>query len=379
MNQHPKSNQQSHKQIEILLTILLLVLCVLLVALIIVTIGQGNSEKDPSGTATTPTQSNSGTQQTTPDDPVIDPSMLEPVFANGVLPTVLPMTTEATVELSDTLTSPYGVIIDVANNKVLAGKGADTLMKPASMTKVMTLIVACEKLTKYDLTQRMVLTEYYNEYDYNGLDLGLINGDKYLGDSFYIEDLLYGIGVSSSADCVLMIAEKTYGSLDQFVVQMNQKVLALGLTKTRFVDAAGDDLDGNVTTAKEMAVIMTYAMQNPLICKILSEDSHIFKGYYIKDGVEASYTRYFQSHLLCKEINSRIKRYEDTYGTAFKLDTTTGLMGKTGYLNNPDRSYLVCAAKGRMSGSSYVVVVGENDSFAKTMKDIKYLFDTYAT
>ena len=126
-----------------------------------------------------------------------------------------------------------------------------------------------------------------------------------------------------------------------------------------------------------MAVILTYAMQCRLIRDILSEDAHYFKGYYIKDGVDTPYNRSFQSHLFGDQSSSRIKRYEEKYGK-FALNTTTGLMGKTGYLDSPDRSYLVCAATGKTTGNTYVVVVGENSGFADTMKDVKTLFDSYA-
>ena len=375
MNQQ-KQPSKSQGENESLLAILLLVLCAMLIALAI-----GTLVNNCNGDDSTPEQTTITTPAPNPDgegDPPIDPSLLVPVFSGGVLPTVLPLENAETAALSGELNSASGVIVNATTNTVLAGKNADTPISPASMTKVMTLIVACEKLTKYDLTQKLTLTEYYNSYDYNGLDVGLL-GDNYIGDSFLIEDLLYGIGVSSSADCVLMIAEKTYGSLGAFVEKMNQKAVSLGLVQTHFVDAAGDDLAGNTTTAKEMAVIMAYAMQNPLISKILSTSVHTFYGYYLKDGVEASYRRYFNSHLFESDAtSSRMLRYKKEYGVSFSLKTTVGLLGKTGYLDNPDRSYLVCAATGSTTGNKYVVVVGENPGFAKTMSDIKYLFDTYA-
>ena len=326
---------------------------------------------------------------TTPsnDGPVVDPPIVSnPLFSGGKIP-AYPSSGSATVSLNSELYSEYAVIVDAQTGEIVAGKNVDTPFSPASMTKVMTLIVACEKLTDTDLTKRLKLTPYYNDYEYNNLGVGLVSGQEFVNDEFYIKDLLFGIGVSSAADCTLMIAEYTYGSMDAFVAAMNQKALALGLKNTKFVDAAGDHLEdapeNNITTANDMAVIMAYAMQIPMVREILSEDCYAFHGYYEKNGAEASYTRYFNSHLFeSDDTSSRMVLYKQATGSKFVLNTVKNLMGKTGYLKNDDnsnkRSYLVCGAEGKTTGKQYVVVVGESSVIPNTMKDIKYLFDTYA-
>jgi D-alanyl-D-alanine carboxypeptidase (penicillin-binding protein 5/6) len=147
----------------------------------------------------------------------------------------------ATVDLY----SDYGIIIDATNGKILASASSDTPFSPASMAKVMTLIVACEKLTEADLAKQIDYTEYYDTYDYNGLSVAFstlpMNTASLPGGTssplrIVIKDILYGIGVLSAGDCCLMIAEYTYGSLDAFVEAMNQKALDLGLTQTKFVE-----------------------------------------------------------------------------------------------------------------------------------------------
>ena len=176
MNQQPIKKQTQHNKSESIFTMLLLILCAFLLVFACVTVTQSCTEAEPQETGTGSTVTTTNPPE--PDDPEIDPDLLDPVFANGVVPTVLPVSNVETVELTGELTSAYAVIIGTKNNTVLAGKGADTPMAPASMTKVMTLIVACEKLTQYDLTQRLTLNEYYNSYDYNGLDVSLIDGTK---------------------------------------------------------------------------------------------------------------------------------------------------------------------------------------------------------
>ena len=327
------------------------------------------------------------------DDPQDDGSnpnnpTSRPIFSNGVVP-IMPTADENT-DTVDHLYSDYGIIIDATNGKILASASSDTPFSPASMAKVMTLIVACEKLTEADLAKQIDYTEYYDTYDYNGLSVAFstlpMNTASLPGGTssplrIVIKDILYGIGVLSAGDCCLMIAEYTYGSLDAFVEAMNQKVAALGLTQTKFVDAAGDDLPGNVTTAKEMAVIMAYAMQCPLICEILAEDGYAYYPRYTDaSGQEQNFDRYwFYSTLF--ELNNgatRMDKYKQMYGKRFKLETAENFIGKTGYLTPPDRSYLVCGASGKTTGNNYVVVVGDTNKFAYTMKDVKDLFDTYA-
>ena len=136
--------------------------------------------------------------------------------------------------------------------------------------------------------------------------------------------------------------------------------------------------------AVEMAVIMEYAMQCPLICDILSVDYYRCQVEYTDDnGNVKTYQHPFASTLFeydgCKDKNNRMYRYKTEHnGTAFKLETVDGLMGKTGYLDNPERSDLVCAGTGKTTGNRDVVVVGECGKFVSTMEDIKLLFDNYA-
>lgn len=322
-----------------------------------------------------------------PSDPIVDPPVVSnPVFSGGVIP-AYPKNGNATVTLNSEIGSGYAVIVDAETGEILAGKNADTPFSPASMTKVMTLIVACEKLTDTDLSKRLKLTAYYNDYKYNGMDVGLIDKQLYLNDEFLIKDLLYGIGVASAADCCLLIAEYTYGTMEAFVAAMNQKAAELGCKNTLFTDAMGDhvkDADqNNLTTANDMAVILAYAMQIPLVKEILSEDCHAYEGYYLKNGAEASYPRYFHSHLFESDSTaSRMVLYQQATGVKFALNTTKALFGKTGYLKDEDntnkRSYLVCGATGKTTGKQYIVVVGDNPKIPDTMKDIKYLFDNYA-
>lgn len=335
---------------------------------------------------------------TAKNPPPVDPNY---VFANGVMPTY-PTVTDETVQLDEELYSANAVIVDVETGKIIAGKNTDKTFVPASMTKVMTLIVACEKLKTEDLTKRITLNAYYNNYNYNGLSTWLINGQTFIGDQIEIEKLLYGVGMVSAADCVLMLAEYTYGSMKNFVAAMNQKAVDLELRNTHFGGASGDTPEGNYTTAEDMAVIMAYAMQNPLICEILSTD--VLSTYsYKSDGITKRGRLLKSTFYPNGDDDSRMNVYKELTGEAFTLKTVRDYFGKTGWLYdlpNPETqeanyrgSTLVLAATGKTTGKKYIVVVNLTGSEAykyqgttiyksmalDTMKDIKYLFDTYAS
>lgn len=318
---------------------------------------------------------------TAPTTPTPDPVPATPVFAGGVIP-ALPRDTSNTQTLTGAaVASNYALLFNARTGEVIVGKNADTPFSPASLTKVMTLIVACEALTEEELSTRLTLTEEVTEYvtsgSYADTGVALIDGDKYLNDEFTIRDLLFGIGVASGADCTYMIVKHVAGDEASFVARMNQKAEELGLTKTHFDNAVGYDSQTNVTTAREMALIMQYALQCDLIREILSVESHVFYGYYLKDGVEDSYRRTVYSTL----FRDRMDTYKKYVKTDFALTTARLTGGKTGYWNS---SHIVVTAKGNTSGDEYILVLGDAvktetlPASVYTMKDIKLLLDTYA-
>ncbi|MBO5294965.1 MAG: D-alanyl-D-alanine carboxypeptidase [Clostridia bacterium] len=326
---------------------------------------------------------NEETQTTSPTDtapPVGDSTPSTPVFSGGVIPSP-PTQNASTVSLSGEIDSQYAILIDAETGEILAQKGADVKFSPASMTKVMTLIVACEQLTEADLNRRLALTEeivtYVTSGNYYGTEVALpreLSGISCIGDSYYIKDLLYGIGVMSAADCTYMIAKEVSGSEEAFVALMNQKAKALGLNDTHFDNAVGFDSETNTTTARDMAVIMAYAMQSDLITDILkprSENLPIL-AYYLDNGVEKNYKVWLKPSL-----ESRMSKYP-----AFSLDKVKLTATKTGYTTE---SFIVSAAKGLQNGKTYIVVLGNattthtsiSEKLKATMIDLEKLYNLY--
>lgn len=325
---------------------------------------QGNSK--PNGT-------NAGTAEPTPSDSGT------PLFTPGAA--VLPKRSANTKSISG-INSNYAVLVDAQTGEILAGKDADARFSPASMTKVMTLIVACENLTEADLDRKLQYTQEI--YDYTSA--GSYAGTKhYLGDSAYfgsfikIRDLLYGIGVSSAADCTYMVCKQISGTEAAFVELMNQKAVKMGLNDTHFDNIIGYESDNNYTTACDMAAIMIYAMQCSFIRDVLSYKgcytSQIYEG---KSGeVETKYHYYFDSTLFASgDSRNREKAYKELYGGEFKLNSLTFGGGKTGSLDTTKWTFsLVSFATG--GGKTYIVVTGETDKRADVLKDAKTIYDNY--
>ncbi|MBQ7346781.1 MAG: D-alanyl-D-alanine carboxypeptidase [Clostridia bacterium] len=319
-------------------------------------------------TADKPVETPSGEETTTDSEQPGDPVPSVPVFAGGTVPT-LPAATSSTQTLTG-ISSQYAVLVNAETGEIVASKNADTKFSPASLTKVMSLIVACEHLTQDDLNRKLVLTQEITDYvksgNYADASVALIDGDKYLNDEFLIRDLLYGIGVSSAADCTYMIALEVSGSETAFVDLMNRKAAEMGLTNTHFDNAIGYDSVENYTTASEMAAIMAYAMQCNLIKDILAvREYYNYQGYYTENGVEKSYNRGFTS-----TFQSRLNSY-----SSFRLTTVNLSAQKTGYTTS---SYIVCAATGLQSKEQYILVLGDAEKLKGTMTDIETVYNTYA-
>lgn len=306
-----------------------------------------------------------------------------PVFSGGVGVKV-PNSSAATVTLWNEIDSQYAILIRADSGEILAQKNAETAFSPASMTKVMTLIVACEYFTEKDLNRQLVLSaevvDYVTSGNYLGTEVALpteSNGITCIGDTYSIKDLLYGIGVMSAADCTYMIVREVAETEQNFVDMMNAKAEALGLSGTHFDNAVGFDSATNVTTASDMAMIMAYAMQCDLIVDILKPRSERMQiqAYYEHDGETKSYPVYLKP-----SIKSRMDKYPE-----FSLSDVTLQATKTGYTNE---SFIVASAVSKTTGECYILVLGDvkgeteeslTQKFKNTMVDMEFLFNTYAS
>ncbi len=313
--------------------------------------------------------------------PMVDSTPLFTPSQSVILPTATESTKPANVE------SGYAVLVDAADGKILAAKNAEERFNPASMTKVMTLLVACERLTTGELERELTFTEAISNYvrPQSGPYAGTSSHWADVGDGATLRDQLYGIAVESAADCTVMVACYLVGkspaeSEAQMVAWMNEKVSQMGLKNTRFDNIVGHESENNYTTASDMAAIMIRALECPLIAELLSTPSYRATNAfgYNKDHSLVRYGSTFYSTLFNanKDRSSRFKAYSEKYGTEFQLNSLTFKGGKTGSLKDSGGwNYSLVSFASDASGRIYVAVTSNVQEGHAVMKDAKELYD----
>ncbi len=181
----------------------------------------------------------------------------------------LAQATEQTKTLDLELYSSSAVLVDVQSGTVLAEKGMDEKIYPASMTKVMTLLVAAENLPDLDATFTMTQAIIDPLYLAGASMAGYVNGE-----TVTMRDLLYGAVVPSGAEATEALAQAVAGGEEAFVAMMNEKAAALGLANTHFMNTSGLHDENHYSTVREIALILQAAMENETCAEILSAENY---------------------------------------------------------------------------------------------------------
>ncbi len=171
---------------------------------------------------------------------------------------------------SENVISSNAVLLDVDTGTVIASKDASTSISPASMTKILTLLVAVEHIT--DLDDTFTITQEITDYVYVN-DCSSVGFS--VGETVTIRDLLYGTILPSGADAALGLAIYCCGSQDAFVEKMNAKLEELGLSESaHFTNCVGLYDEDHYCTVTDMAMILKAAMEVELCQEILSTRSY---------------------------------------------------------------------------------------------------------
>lgn len=170
---------------------------------------------------------------------------------------------------SDKLNSPNAILILLKDHTILMQKNSEEKIYPASLTKMMTAIVAIENLP--DLKGEIKLT--------NSTFQGLYEADASMagfqpGEQVRAIDLLYGVMLPSGAECCIGLADQIAGSEQIFVKLMNQKAAELGMKNTHFENATGLHNENHYTTVKDLSILLNYALQNDTFRKIFNSSRH---------------------------------------------------------------------------------------------------------
>lgn len=184
-------------------------------------------------------------------------------------------------------------LMDAVTGQILYQKDADRRSLIASTTKIMTALVVCEQCNVLD---RMRIPKEA---------VGIEGSSMYLkeGEVLTIQELLYGLMLSSGNDAAVALAIYCGGTVEGFVDLMNDKAYTLGLANTRFENPNGLDSPGHFSSAKDLAVLAAYAMENPVFAKTVSTKTVRVGERYLTnhnkllwrvpgaDGVKTGYTR----------------------------------------------------------------------------------------
>lgn len=161
------------------------------------------------------------------------------------------------------------ILIDAVSGKVLYEKEAHKELPPASVTKIMTLIVAVEAIEQGIVKLTDIVTCSERASSLGGSQIYLEPGEQ-----FTLEEMLIAIAVGSANDACVAVAEHIYGTHEEFVDMMNKKVKDLKLANTNFVNAYGLPAQGHYTSAFDLAVISREALKYPLIRKYTAIQEH---------------------------------------------------------------------------------------------------------
>jgi len=148
------------------------------------------------------------------------------------------------------ISAPSAILMEMSTGKVICGKGADTRRAPASVTKIMTMLLIFDAIEsgKISLDEEVTTSEYAASM--GGSQVFLEPGEKQTVDT-----MLKCIAVASANDACVAMAEHIYGSEESFVEAMNLRAQGLGMHNTNFVNCNGLDAEGHVTTAKDIAIM----------------------------------------------------------------------------------------------------------------------------
>ncbi len=180
-------------------------------------------------------------------------------------------TTDATTSVDDEVQSTNGIFIDLVTRNILFDREGHTKINPASMTKVLTVLVAAEHVT--DWSDTFEITPEITNYSY-------VHGCSAVGFSnnevVTVEDLFYGTVLSSGGDAALGLATYVAGSQEAFVDMMNEKLKELELADTaHFTNCIGLCDENHYCTVYDIAMILEATIENPQCREVLSTKNYI--------------------------------------------------------------------------------------------------------
>lgn len=254
----------------------------------------------------------------------------------------------AAPETDYTPNSKSAILLDATSGEILFQKNEKEPLPPASMTKVMSMLLIMEAIDNGSLSfdDEVTISEVASAM--GGSQVFLQTGEVYK-----VNELLKGIAIASGNDAVVAMAEKIAGSVDAFVELMNKRAHELGLVDTTFKNPHGLDAEGHVTTAHDMAMMAKELLRHPKILEYTS----IYEDYLKKnDG----------SSIWLVNTNKLVRFYEGVDGL------------KTGFTSSAGYCLTSTAKKGSLRLIAVVMGVETSDKRSSdTASLLNYGFNTF--
>lgn len=247
--------------------------------------------------------------------------------------------------------SPYVVLMQANSGKILGSKGAEERIYPASMTKMMTAILAIEEIK--DLNQEITLTQdmFAGLYEQDATQAGFQPGE-----TVRAVDLIYGVLLPSGAECCIALADYISGSEEAFVELMNKKAAKIGMENTHFCDSTGLHNPEHYSTVLDMAVLLKYGLRNDTFREVIEAPRHSTGVTNIHPDGITYYSTMFKNLPSAAVTGGEIKG------------------GKTGYTSEAG---LCLASFAEIEGREYILVTAGAPGEAGTARHVQDAEEIY--
>lgn len=256
----------------------------------------------------------------------------------------------------DQLYALSAILVSQDTGEVIFSKSPDEIRYPASTTKILTVLLAI--LFSDDLNEKVIVSETAMNIPADSSTMGLRTGEE-----IRLIDVLYGTMLLSGNDGANVIAESVSGSIPAFVDLMNQTAAMLGCESTHFANAHGYHDDNHYTTARDMAVIARYAMQNETFRQIAGTVSYTIP----RTSMQRARTITTKSSYMLTGSEENPNKYFYPRATGIK----TGSHSHSGYC------FVGSATSEGVSLISVVFFTGNRARWADTIKLMDYGFSQY--
>lgn len=239
------------------------------------------------------------------------------------------------------------ILVDANTGLTLYEKNADEVLYPASITKILTSLIACE----YGKFDELVT---HSDNAINGIGYGSSTMGMVVGETISLREALYGILMCSANETCMAVAEHISGTVDAFVQKMNEKAAELGCTNTHFANPHGFHDPNHYTTARDMSKITMAAVKNETFSKIWGTVVHTLpatnkvnepRGLYNKAKILDDESQYYYPYILG---------------------------AKTGFHDEALNTLVCCAEK---DGVKLITVIMKDHGANLAYADTKLLFD----